>query len=75
MIRKLLAYNLYERFKRDCCEPVHHGYTIVRFPLEIFQCTATIVRHSSKLVLKLACDFPYRHARQRIEARLALMSG
>ncbi|HEX7027253.1 MAG TPA: IS1380 family transposase [Gammaproteobacteria bacterium] len=75
LLIKLLAYNLYERFKRECCEPVHQGYTIARFRLEFFQCAATIVRHSRKLILKLAHDFPYRYAWQRIEARLATMSG
>lgn len=67
--------NNYERFKRDYCEPVHWGYTIARFRLEFFHCAATIVRHSRKLILKLAHDFPYRHAWKRIEARLATMSG
>jgi hypothetical protein len=31
LLIKLLAYNLFERFKRDCCEPVYQGYTIARF--------------------------------------------
>jgi len=75
LLIKMLAYNLYERFKRDYCEPVHWGYTIARFRLEFFHFAATIVRHSRKLILKLAHDFPYRHAWKRIEARLATMSG
>jgi hypothetical protein len=37
LLVKLLAYNLYERFKQDCCEPVHRGYTIARFRLEFFR--------------------------------------
>ncbi|MCZ8522978.1 transposase [Paenibacillus mucilaginosus] len=31
LLIKLLAYNLFERFKHDCCVPVHRGYTIARF--------------------------------------------
>lgn len=73
LLIKLLAYNLYERFKRDCCEPVHQGYTIARFRLEFFHCAATIIRHSRKIVLKLAQDFVNRYAWQRIETRVAIL--
>jgi hypothetical protein len=73
LLVKLLAYNLYERFKRDCCEPVHQRYTIARFRLEFFHCAATIIRHSRKVILKLAQDFANRYAWQRIEARVAAL--
>lgn len=53
LLIKLFAYNLYERFKRDCCEPIHQGYTIARFRLEFFHCAATIVQHSRRIILKL----------------------
>ncbi|EHQ60905.1 transposase IS4 family protein [Paenibacillus dendritiformis C454] len=36
LLIKLLTYNLYGRFKRDCCEPIHQGYTIARFRLDFF---------------------------------------
>lgn len=36
LLVNLLAYNLFERFKRDCCEPVHQRYTIDRFRKEFF---------------------------------------
>src|SRR5690606_22764766 len=75
LLIKLLAYNLCERVKRDCCEPAHQGSPIARLRLVVCPWAATIVRHSRKRLPKLACDFPYRHAWQRIEARLALMSG
>ncbi|MEK4005505.1 IS1380 family transposase [Paenibacillus sp. FSL H3-0333] len=71
LLVKLLAYNLYERFKRDCCEPVHHGYTIARFRLEFFQCAATLVSHSRTTVLKLTKEFANRYAWKRIESRIA----
>ncbi|WP_127581560.1 IS1380 family transposase [Paenibacillus koleovorans] len=70
LLIKLLAYNLFERFKRDCCEPVHRGYTIARFRPEFFHCAATLVRHSRSVVLKLIKDFAGRHAWKRIEARI-----
>lgn len=70
---KLLAYNLYERFKKDCCEPIHQGYTIARFRLEFFQCAAILVRHSRSNVLKLAKYFWNRHAWQRLATRVAAL--
>jgi hypothetical protein len=73
LLVKLLAYNLYERFKFECCEPIHRGYTIARFRLEFFQCAATIVKHSRKVILKLVLDFTNRYAWKRIEARVALL--
>jgi hypothetical protein len=71
LLIKLIAYNLYERFKRDCCEPVYQGYTIARFRLEFFHCAATIIQHSRQVVLKMAKDFANRYAWQRIAARVA----
>ncbi|WP_342477619.1 IS1380 family transposase [Paenibacillus sp. FSL H7-0350] len=71
LLIKLLAYNLYERFKRECCEPIHFGYTVARFRLEFFQCAATLVSHSRTTVLKLTKEFANRHAWRRIESRIA----
>ena len=73
LLVKLLAYNLFERFKRDCCEPVHQGYTIARFRLEFFHCAATLIRHSRNVILKLAKDFANRFVWKRIEARIAVL--
>jgi hypothetical protein len=73
LLIKLLTYNLFERFKRDCCEPVYQGYTIARFRLEFFHCAATLVRHSRSVVLKLLKDFAGRYAWKRIEAKVALL--
>ncbi|MDF2814145.1 MAG: transposase, partial [Paenibacillus sp.] len=71
LLLKLFAYNLFERFKRDCCEPVHQGYTIARFQKEFFHCAAILIRHSRSVVLKLVQDFAGRYAWKRIEARVA----
>jgi hypothetical protein len=71
LLIKLLVYNLFERFKCDCCEPVHQGYTIARFRLEFFHCAATLVRHGRSVILKLIKDFVSRYAWKRIEARVA----
>ncbi|MBG9791102.1 transposase [Paenibacillus dendritiformis] len=73
LLIKLLAYNLYERFKRDCCEPVHHGYTIARFRQEFFLCAATIIQHSRQVILKLARDFPNRYTWLRIATKVAAL--
>jgi hypothetical protein len=73
LLIKLLAYNLFERFKRDCCEPVHQGYTISRFRLEFFHCAATIIQHSRAVILKLAKEFANQYIWKRIEAKVALL--
>ncbi|MCI1696761.1 hypothetical protein P4S91_24995 [Aneurinibacillus aneurinilyticus] len=73
LLIKLLAYNLFERFKRDCCEPVHQSYTISRFRLEPFHCAAILIQHSRAIVLKLMKDFAGRYAWKRIEAKVALL--
>nr|WP_245719650.1 transposase [Paenibacillus tianmuensis] len=73
LLIKLLAYNLFERFKRDCCESVHQRYSIARFRLEFFHCAATIIHHSRAIVLKLAKDVANRYAWKRIEAKMALL--
>jgi hypothetical protein len=73
LLVKLLAYNLYERFKKDCCEPVHQGYTIARFRLEFFQCAGTLIQHSRSVVLKLATGFWNRYAWQRLASRVAAL--
>ena len=73
LLIKLLAYNLFERFKRDCCEPVYQGYTMARFRLEFFHCAATLIRHSRNVILKLTKDFANRHVWKRIEAKIALL--
>ncbi|MCZ8514310.1 transposase [Paenibacillus filicis] len=73
LLVKLLTYNLYERFKRDCCDPIHQGYSIARFRLEFFHCAATLIRHSRQIILKLAKDFANRYAWKQIETRIALL--
>ena len=73
MLIKLLAYNLYERFKRDCCEQVYQGYTIARFRREFFYCAATIIQHSRQVILKLARNFPSRYTWLRIATKVATL--
>ncbi|MFC3773103.1 IS1380 family transposase [Paenibacillus sp. GCM10012303] len=71
LLVKLLAYNLFERFKRDCCEPVHQTYTIARFRKEFFHCAAVLIWHSRSTMLKLVRNFAGRYAWKRIEGRIA----
>lgn len=73
LLIKLLTYNLYERFKQDCCDPIQQGYTIARFRVEFFHCAATLIQHSRQIILKLAKDFTNRNAWKRIETKVALL--
>nr|WP_230875806.1 hypothetical protein [Paenibacillus sp. 7541] len=66
---------MFERFKRDCCEPVHRGYTIARFRLEFFHIAAKLIQHSRSVILKLAKDFAGRYAWKRIECRVAQLES
>lgn len=36
LLLKVIAYNVFERFKADCCEPVDRRHTITRFRQEFF---------------------------------------
>ena len=73
LLIKCLAYNLYERFKRDCCEPLHQRYTIARFRIEFFQCAGVFIRHSRRVTLKLAKDFMNRYSWQQMATRIAAL--
>nr|WP_256442733.1 transposase [Cohnella sp. LGH] len=59
LLIKLLAYNLFERLKRECCEPIHRSYTIARFRLEFLHCAASIIRHSREVVFSFCNIFTY----------------
>lgn len=73
MLIKLFAYNLYERFKKDCCEPVHQCYTIARFRKDFFYCAGVFIQHSRQVILKLAKNFANRYSWERIATRIAAL--
>ncbi len=73
LLIKLLAYNLYERFKQDCCEPVHQRVYDCTFSFRVLPFAATIIQHSRRVVLKLMKDFTNRHVWKRIEARVVAL--
>lgn len=73
MLLKLFAYNLYERFKHDCCEPIHQGYTIARFRIEFFSCAGVFIQHSRQVILKLAENFVNKHSWERMARRVAAL--
>lgn len=73
MLIKLFAYNLYERFKQDCCEPIHQGYTIARFRKEFFNCAGVLIRHSRQVILKLAETFANRYSWERMATKIAAL--
>jgi hypothetical protein len=73
MLIKLLTYNLYERFKKDCCEPIHQRYTIARFRKDFFCCAGVLIQHSRQVILKLAKDFANRLSWQLIATKVATL--
>lgn len=73
MLIKLFTYNLYERFKKDCCEPIHQRYTIARFRNEFFYCAGVIVEHSRQVTLKLAKDFASKYSWDQISFKVAAL--
>ena len=73
MLLKLFAYNVYERFKKDCCEPIHQRYTIARFRKDFFFCAGVLIQHSRQAILKLAEDFANTYSWERIAIRVAAL--
>lgn len=73
MLIKLIAYNLYERFKTDCCEPIHQCYTIARFRMDFFYCAGVLIKHSRRVVLKLTKDFANKYIWKRMAIRVAAL--
>ncbi|RCW50858.1 DDE family transposase [Paenibacillus prosopidis] len=73
LLIKLFAYNLFERFKQDCCEPVHRPFTIQRFRREFFECAGVLVRHGRQFILKMAEHFSNRYIWLRIERKIILL--
>ncbi|AQS57323.1 MAG: IS1380 family transposase [Novibacillus thermophilus] len=73
LLLKLLAYNVFERFKMDCCEPVHRRYTIARFRKEFFHVPGTIIYRSRQVILKIAAAFQNEYSWRRMEERVVLL--
>ena len=71
MLIKLLTYNLFERFKKDCCDPIHQGFTIQRFRKDFLQVAGVLVSHSRRLVLKIADSFRNRWVLEQMMRRVA----
>ncbi len=51
LLLKLIAYNLFERFKLQCCDPIHRSFTIQRFRREFIHCAGVLVRSSCCFVI------------------------
>lgn len=60
LLLKLIAYNLFERFKLQCCDSIHRSFTIHRFRREFFHCAGVMVRSGRQITLKLAESFQNR---------------
>ncbi|MFY0546439.1 IS1380 family transposase [Brevibacillus sp. H7] len=73
LLLKLLAYNLFERFKAGFCDPVHRGFTIQRFRRDFLHVTGILITHSRKVILKMAEPFHNRQSWERIANKVALL--
>jgi hypothetical protein len=73
LLLKLLAYNLFERFKHQCCEPIHQSYTIQRFRREFFRCAGALVSHARQRTLKLSASFQNQRVWRRMEQKSILL--
>jgi len=73
LLLKLMAYNLFERFKLQCCDPIYRPYTIQRFRREFIHCAGILVRSGRQYTLKLAESFQNRLAWLRMERKSILL--
>lgn len=73
LLLKLLAYNLFERFKQHCCDPIRQSYTVQRFRREIFHCAGALVRHARQMTLKLTASFQNKEVWRRMEQKSILL--
>jgi hypothetical protein len=73
LLLKLMAYNLFERFKLQCCDPIHRSFTIQRFRREFFHCAGTLVRSGRRFTLKLAQSFVNRWSWLQMERKSNLL--
>ena len=70
---KVMAYNLFVRFKKQVCEPVHMSYTIQRFREEFFRIPGVIIRHSRRVVIKMAQSFSKQRVWLQMERKVVLL--
>lgn len=73
LLLKLPAYNVFERFKSHCCDPIRQSDTIQRFRREVFRCAGVLVRHSRQTTLKLAKSFQNQWAWRDMERKSMLL--
>lgn len=70
---KVMAYNLFVRFKKQVCEPLHMSYTIQRFREEFFRIPGVITRHSRRVVIKMAQSFSKQRVWLQMERKVVLL--
>lgn len=71
MLIKLFTYNLFQRFKKDCCDPIHQGFTIQRFRQDFLRVAGILVSHSRTVILKIADSFSNRWILEQMMVRVA----
>lgn len=72
LLIKLLAYNLFERFKAEVGDPVHRGFTIRRFRQTFFQAAGVLVQHSRQTTLRITDSFASRYAWERMMRKVVM---
>nr|WP_017552834.1 IS1380 family transposase [Heyndrickxia coagulans] len=69
LLIKLLAYNLFEIFKKEHCPPAYRSYTIRRFRREFIYAAGVLVYHSRSVILNICETYAHKKAfRQMIQS-------
>nr|WP_302473109.1 IS1380 family transposase [Heyndrickxia coagulans] len=69
LLIKLLAYNLFEIFKKEHCPPAYRSYTIRRFRREFIYAAGVLVCHSRRVILNICETYVHKKAfRQMIQS-------
>jgi len=62
LLIKLLAYNLFEIFKKEHCPPAYRFYTIRRFRREFIDAAGVLVYHSRSVILNICETYAHKKA-------------
>ncbi|MGG3762770.1 IS1380 family transposase [Heyndrickxia coagulans] len=62
LLIKLLAYNLFEIFKKEHCPPAYRSYTIRRFRREFIYAAGVLVYHSRSVILNICETYAHKKA-------------
>ncbi|WP_172968389.1 transposase, partial [Weizmannia acidilactici] len=66
LLIKLLAYNLFEIFKKEHCPPAFKSYTIRRFRREIIYSAGVLTYHSRSVSLNICETYAHKRAFEKM---------